>query len=241
MVVSVQGRRRVTGRWRQHLYGRRCARGHGPTHHHLGVAGSVPADADQPHRSRTSPGCDEMGSGEDDGAAVRPQRCGRRVDAGVATRAGGNRGGADPPAGARFRRSLVPFRRWLHLRVENCFCSKRIQRTTGPRRLYLGWIRAVRAHLRRQRGCPRDRRQGGQDMTAPTLDVPVKAAAVQSISLSRRIKNKIAETFFLVSFGIGLVPLIWVLWVVVERGGYAITRPGWWTHSLRGVLPEQFS
>ena len=78
-------------------------------------------------------------------------------------------------------------------------------------------------------------------MSAPTLDVPVKTAAVQPISLSRRIKNKIAATFFLVSFGIALVPLIWVLWVVVQRGGYAITRPGWWTHSLRGVLPEQFS
>jgi phosphate transport system permease protein len=78
-------------------------------------------------------------------------------------------------------------------------------------------------------------------MSAPTLDVPVKTAAVQPISLSRRIKNKIAATFFLVSFGIALVPLIWVLWVVVERGGYAITRPGWWSHSLRGVLPEQFS
>jgi phosphate transport system permease protein len=78
-------------------------------------------------------------------------------------------------------------------------------------------------------------------MSAPTLDVPVKTAAVQPISLSRRIKNKIAATFFLVSFGIALVPLIWVLWVVIQRGGYAITRPGWWSHSLRGVLPEQFS
>ncbi len=78
-------------------------------------------------------------------------------------------------------------------------------------------------------------------MSAPTLDLPVKAAAVQSISLSRRIKNKIAATFFLVSFGIALVPLIWVLWVVVERGWYAISQPGWWSHSLRGVLPEQFS
>src|ERR1700753_3295165 len=78
-------------------------------------------------------------------------------------------------------------------------------------------------------------------MSAPTLDLPVKTAAVQPISLSRRIKNKIAATFFLVSFGIALVPLIWVLWVVVQRGGYAITRPGWWSHSLRGVLPEQFT
>jgi phosphate transport system permease protein len=78
-------------------------------------------------------------------------------------------------------------------------------------------------------------------MSAPTLDVPVKAEAVQSISVNRRIKNKIAATFFMVSFGIALVPLIWVLWVVVERGWYAITRHGWWSHSLHGVLPEQFS
>ena len=78
-------------------------------------------------------------------------------------------------------------------------------------------------------------------MSAPTLELPVKAGAVQPISLSRRIKSKIAATFFMVSFGIALVPLIWVLWVVVERGWYAITRHGWWSHSLRGVLPEQFS
>jgi phosphate transport system permease protein len=78
-------------------------------------------------------------------------------------------------------------------------------------------------------------------MSAPTLDFPVKTAAVQPISLRRRIRNKIAATFFLASFGVALVPLIWVLWVVVDRGWYAITRPGWWSHSLRGVLPEQFS
>jgi phosphate transport system permease protein len=78
-------------------------------------------------------------------------------------------------------------------------------------------------------------------MSAPTLELPVKASAIQRISLRRRIKSKIAALFFMVSFGIALVPLIWVLWIVVERGWYAITRHGWWSHSLRGVLPEQFS
>jgi phosphate transport system permease protein len=78
-------------------------------------------------------------------------------------------------------------------------------------------------------------------MTVPTLEAPVKASAVQPVSLGRRIKDKIAATFFMVSFGIALVPLIWVLWVVVQRGWYAVTRQGWWSHSLRGVLPEQFS
>jgi phosphate transport system permease protein len=57
----------------------------------------------------------------------------------------------------------------------------------------------------------------------------------------RRIENHIARLLFLSSFAIALVPLVWLLWVVVARGWYAVTQPGWWSHSLRGVLPEQFS
>jgi phosphate transport system permease protein len=78
-------------------------------------------------------------------------------------------------------------------------------------------------------------------MSAPTLDLPVKAAAVRRISIGRRIKNNVAALFFVTSFVIALMPLVWLLWVVVQRGWYAITQPGWWTYSLRGVLPEQFS
>ena len=78
-------------------------------------------------------------------------------------------------------------------------------------------------------------------MSAPTLDLPVKAVAVRRISIGRRIKNNVAGIFFVTSFGIALVPLGWLLWVVIQRGWYAITQPGWWSHSLRGVLPEQFS
>jgi phosphate transport system permease protein len=78
-------------------------------------------------------------------------------------------------------------------------------------------------------------------MSAPTLDLPVKASALRRVSIGRRIKDKVARLFFLISFVIALVPLVWLLWVVVQRGWYAITQPGWWSHSLRGVLPEQFS
>ncbi len=78
-------------------------------------------------------------------------------------------------------------------------------------------------------------------MSAPTLDLPVKAVAVQRISIERRIKNYVAAMFFVTCFVIALVPLVWLLWVVVQRGWYAIVQPGWWSHSLRGVLPEQFA
>ena len=78
-------------------------------------------------------------------------------------------------------------------------------------------------------------------MTTANLDLPVKAASLRNVSVGRRIKNHVARMLFLSSFAIALVPLIWLLGVVVARGFYAITQPGWWSHSLRGVLPEQFS
>lgn len=78
-------------------------------------------------------------------------------------------------------------------------------------------------------------------MTVDTLDRPVKAGAFSPVSIQRRIKNNVATVFFLGSFLVALVPLVWVLSVVLVRGWYGVTRSGWWTHSLRGVLPEQFA
>jgi phosphate transport system permease protein len=78
-------------------------------------------------------------------------------------------------------------------------------------------------------------------MTTAKLDLPVKSSTLRNVSLGRRIKNHLARTLFLSSFAIALVPLIWLLWVVIARGFYAVTQPGWWSHSLRGVLPEQFT
>jgi phosphate transport system permease protein len=78
-------------------------------------------------------------------------------------------------------------------------------------------------------------------MTAHALDQPVKTELFRSLSVRRRISNHAATTFFFISFFGALVPLVWVLSVVVARGWYAVTRSGWWTHSLRGVLPEEFT
>lgn len=77
-------------------------------------------------------------------------------------------------------------------------------------------------------------------MTVDALDRPVKAEVFRPLSFRRRITNSAATIFFLASFLVALVPLFWVLSIVIARGWYAVTRSGWWTHSLRGVLPEQF-
>ncbi|QNI08433.1 phosphate ABC transporter permease PstA [Mycobacterium kubicae] len=76
---------------------------------------------------------------------------------------------------------------------------------------------------------------------ADALDQPVKAAVFRTLSPWRRIKNGAATTFFSASFAVALVPLFWLLGVVIARGWYAVTRLDWWTHSLRGVLPEEFA
>ncbi|OMC45326.1 phosphate ABC transporter, permease protein PstA [Mycobacterium sp. IS-2888] len=78
-------------------------------------------------------------------------------------------------------------------------------------------------------------------MTVETLNRPVKAVVFRPLSAKRRIKNYAATTFFLASFAIALVPLVWLLSVVIARGWYAVTRSGWWTHSLHGVQPEEFT
>ena len=55
-------------------------------------------------------------------------------------------------------------------------------------------------------------------MTEATLDAPVKAPAFHQISASRKIKNRVAESLFALSFLIAMVPLVWVLYTVIERG-----------------------
>ncbi len=78
-------------------------------------------------------------------------------------------------------------------------------------------------------------------MRAQMFDRPVKAEVFTHLSMRRRIANNVATIFFFTSFAVALVPLVWVLSVVVARGWYAVTRSGWWTHSLRGVLPEELA
>src|ERR1700744_107843 len=83
--------------------------------------------------------------------------------------------------------------------------------------------------------------RSGAPMTVDALDRPVKTEGFRSLSFRRRIANNAATIFFLGSFLVALVPLIWVLSVVVARGWYAVTRSGWWTHSLHGIMPEEFA
>lgn len=73
------------------------------------------------------------------------------------------------------------------------------------------------------------------------LDAPVKDATFHPISRNRKFKNRLATTLFATSFLIAMVPLVWVLYTVLERGFKAVMKPEWWSRSLAGVLPDQFA
>jgi phosphate transport system permease protein len=78
-------------------------------------------------------------------------------------------------------------------------------------------------------------------MTQATLDALVKGPTFHPISVSRKIKNRLASILFATSFLIAMVPLVWLLYTVVGRGFRAIMSSTWWNKSLAGVLPEQFA
>jgi phosphate transport system permease protein len=78
-------------------------------------------------------------------------------------------------------------------------------------------------------------------MTQATLDTPVKGPTFHPISRNRKFKNSLASVLFGTSFLIAMVPLVWVLYTVLERGFKAVISPEWWSRSLAGVLPDQFA
>ena len=59
--------------------------------------------------------------------------------------------------------------------------------------------------------------------------------SLTEVSLRRKVKDRLATGLVWASFGIALVPLIWLLWTVVGKGLHAITRNGWFTESQRGI------
>jgi phosphate transport system permease protein len=74
-----------------------------------------------------------------------------------------------------------------------------------------------------------------------SVDTTVRAPTFHPLSPIRKIKNNVATTLFAAAFALAAVPLVWVLFTVVERGFTAVIRRGWWTKSLAGVLPDQFA
>jgi len=78
-------------------------------------------------------------------------------------------------------------------------------------------------------------------MTITSPGDSTRAPTFHPIGTGRKVKNSLAAFFFAGSFLIATVPLIWVLYTVLERGFKAVLSADWWGKSLAGVLPDQFA
>jgi phosphate transport system permease protein len=79
-------------------------------------------------------------------------------------------------------------------------------------------------------------------MRTDAADVEQLAAppAFQHLSFARKLKNNLATTAFAVAFVIAVVPLLWVLLTLLQRGLTPLLSVNWWTHSFNGLLPTDF-
>src|SRR5665811_382774 len=104
---------------------------------------------------------------------------------------------------------------------------------------------ALHPHVHRQRHrTRRDRTQEGlQRMTvAVTSDSNLGAGRPGEPafdfghrSRGRALRNQLARVVMWAAFLLALLPLAWILWTVVSRGGELVLHSTWWTNSQRGI------
>jgi phosphate transport system permease protein len=61
----------------------------------------------------------------------------------------------------------------------------------------------------------------------------------QSVSTVRKLKNLTATVLVGLAFLVAVVPLVWVLYTVVQRGFPVVLNADWWQKSLSGLLSRQ--
>jgi phosphate transport system permease protein len=75
--------------------------------------------------------------------------------------------------------------------------------------------------------------------SASDLDRPATAPAFQQISGTRKAKNALATFLVGAAFVVAVVPLIWLLWTVVQKGFKHVLNADWWQKSLAGLTSRQ--
>ena len=64
---------------------------------------------------------------------------------------------------------------------------------------------------------------------------PASGAWFHHRSLTRALRNHVARVMMWTAFVIAMVPLAWILWSVVTKGGALLLHSTWWTNSQRGM------
>jgi len=75
---------------------------------------------------------------------------------------------------------------------------------------------------------------------AGNLDQPATPPAFQHVSGGRKVKNAIATGLVSLAFAVAVVPLVWLLWSVLEKGFQYVLDADWWQKSFAGLTGRQF-
>jgi phosphate transport system permease protein len=54
-------------------------------------------------------------------------------------------------------------------------------------------------------------------------------------SRGRALRNELARVVMWTAFAVAMVPLAWILWSVVSKGGHMLLDSHWWANSQRGI------
>jgi phosphate transport system permease protein len=55
----------------------------------------------------------------------------------------------------------------------------------------------------------------------------------------REVKDLLAKVVMWAAFLLALVPLLWILWTVVSKGGHLLLQADWWTNSQKGITARR--
>ncbi|MCE7005416.1 phosphate ABC transporter permease PstA [Kibdelosporangium philippinense] len=76
-------------------------------------------------------------------------------------------------------------------------------------------------------------------MTTTDLQRPATAPAFQQVSSGRKTKNMMATILVGAAFVIAVIPLVWLLWTVLEKGFTHVLNAQWWQNSMAGLTSRQ--
>jgi len=77
-------------------------------------------------------------------------------------------------------------------------------------------------------------------MSTASLERPLVQPAFTPISGTRKARSSLAGGLVTAAFLVAVLPLLWVLYAVIQRGYKAVIVSNWWSHSQRGILPDDF-
>lgn len=78
-------------------------------------------------------------------------------------------------------------------------------------------------------------------MRTDTADVekPATSPAFQPLGIGRKLKNNLATAVFGLAFVIAVIPLLWVIATLLQKGLAPLLRPDWWSHSFNGLTANE--